>query len=188
MLEFPNPTWGQAVAFILFGLGALTYAKHPEGIIEFQTTASVNRILALGSIDAVAKAPTRPPPGIPPRHGATPAGATAATTDRSHGLGPETSDDLHLCFEADQVTKRFAGILALDHVTLTVDRGELVALDRPQRRRQDHLLQLPARRAHAPTSGRMMFDGHDLPGLAVHRRARPRPRPHVPATSSCSSA
>ncbi len=38
----------QALAFALFGLGALTYAKHPEGIIEFQTTKSlefVNRRL-----------------------------------------------------------------------------------------------------------------------------------------------
>jgi len=40
LAEFPNPSWAQGVAFILFGLGALTYAKHPEGIIEFQTTAS----------------------------------------------------------------------------------------------------------------------------------------------------
>jgi branched-subunit amino acid ABC-type transport system permease component len=45
LLEFPNPTWGQAVAFILFGFGALTYAKHPEGIIEFQTSRSINRML-----------------------------------------------------------------------------------------------------------------------------------------------
>jgi branched-subunit amino acid ABC-type transport system permease component len=30
-----------ALAFALFGLGALTYAKHPEGIIEHQTTKSM---------------------------------------------------------------------------------------------------------------------------------------------------
>jgi ABC-type branched-subunit amino acid transport system permease subunit len=45
ILEFPNPTWGQGVAFILFGFGALTYAKHPEGIIEFQTSRSIQRTL-----------------------------------------------------------------------------------------------------------------------------------------------
>ena len=33
------------MAFILFGFGALTYAKHPEGIIEAQTTASIKKIL-----------------------------------------------------------------------------------------------------------------------------------------------
>ena len=31
----------QALSFALFGLGALTYAKHPEGIIEHQTTKSM---------------------------------------------------------------------------------------------------------------------------------------------------
>ena len=38
----------QALAFALFGLGALTYARHPEGIIEFQTAKSlqfVNRTI-----------------------------------------------------------------------------------------------------------------------------------------------
>jgi branched-chain amino acid transport system permease protein len=41
-----QPTWAQSVAFILFGIGAITYAKHPEGSIEAQTSASVNRIVA----------------------------------------------------------------------------------------------------------------------------------------------
>jgi len=40
-----QPTWAQSVAFILFGIGAITYAKHPEGSIEAQTTASVNSIV-----------------------------------------------------------------------------------------------------------------------------------------------
>jgi branched-subunit amino acid ABC-type transport system permease component len=37
-----------ALSLVLFGLGALTYAKHPEGIIEHQTTKSmafVNRVI-----------------------------------------------------------------------------------------------------------------------------------------------
>jgi branched-subunit amino acid ABC-type transport system permease component len=45
LLDFPNPTWGQAVAFILFGFGALTYAKHPEGMVEYQTSQSIQRTL-----------------------------------------------------------------------------------------------------------------------------------------------
>ena len=40
-----QPTWAQSVAFILFGIGAITYAKHPEGSIEAQTSASMNAIL-----------------------------------------------------------------------------------------------------------------------------------------------
>jgi hypothetical protein len=33
------------VSFILFGIGAFTYAKHPEGIIEAQTNSSVTALL-----------------------------------------------------------------------------------------------------------------------------------------------
>jgi branched-chain amino acid transport system permease protein len=39
-----KPEWSLGVAFILFGFGALTYAKHPEGIIEAQTSASIRRM------------------------------------------------------------------------------------------------------------------------------------------------
>ena len=46
ILEFVKPEWALGVAFILFGFGALTYAKHPEGIIEAQTSASLNKMLA----------------------------------------------------------------------------------------------------------------------------------------------
>ena len=42
-----NASWSQGVAFILFGFGAFTYAKHPEGIIEAQTTASIARSVAI---------------------------------------------------------------------------------------------------------------------------------------------
>lgn len=41
----------QALSFALFGLGALTYAKHPEGIIEHQTSRSLaftNRLFRRG--------------------------------------------------------------------------------------------------------------------------------------------
>ena len=47
LLDIPNPSWSQGVAFILFGFGALTYAKHPEGVIEHQTTAAIGRTLRM---------------------------------------------------------------------------------------------------------------------------------------------
>lgn len=43
-----------AFAFILFGLGALTYARHPEGVVEFQTRRVVgwiDRRFALGNAE-----------------------------------------------------------------------------------------------------------------------------------------
>jgi len=44
-----SPGAAQSVAFILFGLGALTYARHPEGIIEAQTRRAVLRITRLAN-------------------------------------------------------------------------------------------------------------------------------------------
>jgi branched-subunit amino acid ABC-type transport system permease component len=40
-----SPGAAQSVAFILFGLGAVTYARHPEGIIEAHTRRAVLRIM-----------------------------------------------------------------------------------------------------------------------------------------------
>lgn len=46
VLKSIDPGWAQGVAFVLFGVGALTFAKHPEGIIEAQTSAATRRIVA----------------------------------------------------------------------------------------------------------------------------------------------
>jgi ABC-type branched-subunit amino acid transport system permease subunit len=40
-----QPTWAQSVAFILFGIGAITYAKHPEGSIEAQSAIAVAAVV-----------------------------------------------------------------------------------------------------------------------------------------------
>jgi ABC-type branched-subunit amino acid transport system permease subunit len=37
----------QGIEFVLFAFGAFTYAKHPEGIVEFQKTRWMNRIARL---------------------------------------------------------------------------------------------------------------------------------------------
>lgn len=41
----------KAFAFVLFGLGALTYARHPEGVVEFQTRRVVGWIDRRFSLD-----------------------------------------------------------------------------------------------------------------------------------------
>jgi branched-subunit amino acid ABC-type transport system permease component len=68
-----------SIQFILFGLGAITYAKHPEGIVEFQKRKSLQRVQKLlqrrsgghepeGSTPAVAD----PPSPVPATEGAEP--------------------------------------------------------------------------------------------------------------------
>jgi len=42
-----KPSWALSIAFILFGLGAITYARHPEGTIEAQTNKAVSGVVRL---------------------------------------------------------------------------------------------------------------------------------------------
>jgi branched-chain amino acid transport system permease protein len=73
VFEMVEPTWALPVAFILFGIGAITYARHPEGSIEAQTAIAVNALLRRLSRGGEGLA-DRPPPSGPDD---TPAVATA---------------------------------------------------------------------------------------------------------------
>jgi ABC-type branched-subunit amino acid transport system permease subunit len=53
------------VGIVLFGLGALTYARHPEGIVEAQTRRALAAINRLTSRDGAAP-PSGPPPSTTP--------------------------------------------------------------------------------------------------------------------------
>src|SRR5690348_10565415 len=73
--------------------------------------------------------------------------------------------------EADRVVKRFAGITALDNVTLDVDTAEVVGLIGPNGAGKttffNCLLGLLK-----PDSGTVQFDGRDLTRVPTHKRAR----------------
>jgi ABC-type branched-subunit amino acid transport system permease subunit len=77
VLDTVDPAWAAPLAFALFGLGALTYARHPEGILQHQTTQSVNAILRWTG---------RHPDAAPPVVLAAPSGATAAVRTNGDGV------------------------------------------------------------------------------------------------------
>jgi branched-chain amino acid transport system permease protein len=80
-LESVDPAWAGPLAFILFGVGALTYARHPEGILQHQTTASINGLLRLTGHREAAPDPDRTPapPEAPLVAGAAAGQATGAS-------------------------------------------------------------------------------------------------------------
>ena len=81
----------------------------------------------------------------------------------------------------DRASRRtFAGITALDDVSLDVGERRDRRAHRAERRGQDDVLQLPARHP-AARRRHVMFDGNDLTRVPTHRRARLGHRPHVPA-------
>ena len=138
--------WPRGLAFALFGLGALTYARHPEG--------------ALAAV--AARLPRRPAP--PETSPAVVAGPPALPTSRS-----DTGVDVQL--EARGITRRFAGVVALDGVGLSVGAGECVGLIGPNGAGKTTLFDCLTGRL-APDAGEVRFRGRDLAGVSGVARAR----------------
>ncbi|MDR6289570.1 branched-chain amino acid transport system permease protein [Inquilinus ginsengisoli] len=72
---------------------------------------------------------------------------------------------------ADRVTKRFAGLVALDAVDLSVRPGEIVGLIGPNGSGKTTLINALSGVVPA-TSGTVRIDGRDIAGLPSHRVAR----------------
>jgi branched-subunit amino acid ABC-type transport system permease component len=47
-LDAVDPSWAGGVAFVLFGLGALSFARHPEGVLQSQLGGLAQRLRARG--------------------------------------------------------------------------------------------------------------------------------------------
>jgi branched-chain amino acid transport system ATP-binding protein len=73
--------------------------------------------------------------------------------------------------DARGIVKRFAGITALDTVSMTVDAGEIVGLIGPNGAGKTTFFNCLLGILR-PDEGRVWFAGRDVTGLAVHRRAR----------------
>jgi branched-chain amino acid transport system ATP-binding protein len=73
--------------------------------------------------------------------------------------------------EATGITKRFAGITALDEVNLDVEPGEIVGLIGPNGAGKTTFFNCLLGMLK-PDGGSVVFDGHDLTRVPTHRRAR----------------
>jgi branched-chain amino acid transport system ATP-binding protein len=73
--------------------------------------------------------------------------------------------------DATGVTKRFAGIVALDDVSLQVDRGERVGLIGPNGAGKTTFFNCVLG-VERPDDGRVLLEREDIGGLPVHARAR----------------
>ena len=72
-------------------------------------------------------------------------------------------------FQVQGLVKRFGGLLATDHVSLTVESGEIHALIGPNGAGKTTLVNQISGLL-APDAGRIMLDGQDLTHLPMHRR------------------
>ena len=68
--------------------------------------------------------------------------------------------------DARDVSKSFGGVQALDRVSLSVESGEVVGVIGPNGAGKTTLFNVLC--GVPPTSGRILFDGHDITGLSSH--------------------
>ena len=73
--------------------------------------------------------------------------------------------------EASDISKRFGGITALSQLSLMVDEGEAVGLVGPNGAGKTTLFNCLLGLLR-PDTGTVVFDGHDLTGMPIYRRAR----------------
>lgn len=178
--------WVQQVPAFLFGFGALGYAKHPEGLGDFQKQRILAHIarfidrvkprrrvqlepavagLAVGgAADDVAPAP---PPPVP---ASAAVGVTSIPSAALQAAGSEANGQADL-LEAENVSKRFGGIEALKEISLRVGGTESVGLVGPNGAGKTTLFNCLLGMTK-PDTGSVTFEGRDLSHLPVHRRAR----------------
>jgi branched-chain amino acid transport system ATP-binding protein len=70
-----------------------------------------------------------------------------------------------------ELTKRFGGLVAVDRVTFEVEPGEIFTIIGPNGAGKSTLFKLMTGFIR-PTSGRVLFEGQDVTGLAAHAIAR----------------
>lgn len=89
--------------------------------------------------------------------------------------------------EVQGVTKRFGGIIALNNVSLRLERGERVAIVGPNGSGKTTLFNVISG-VYKPDSGKILFEGNDITDLPAYRRAHlgiarafqiPRPFPNL---------
>jgi branched-chain amino acid transport system ATP-binding protein len=69
--------------------------------------------------------------------------------------------------ELDSVTRRFGGIVALDHVSLALDEGEIAGLIGPNGAGKTTAFNVITR-LYAPDAGGVTFDGENVLGVPAH--------------------
>src|SRR6185312_4801587 len=99
--------------------------------------------------------------------------------DRGPGAAPTTGDPAMSLLELHDVSKVYGEgpgqVIALDHVSIEVDRGSLVAVMGPSGSGKSTLLTIAGTLEDAST-GRVIIDGHDVAHLSRNDKARLRLR------------
>ncbi len=87
------------------------------------------------------------------------------------GMSHHSTRDGIAVLEVQALTKRFGGLVAVDHVSFTVTRGEILSIIGPNGAGKSTLFKLITG-ALGRTSGRVLLEGEETTGLSPHAVAR----------------
>jgi branched-chain amino acid transport system ATP-binding protein len=73
--------------------------------------------------------------------------------------------------ETTGLTKRFGGLVAVNGVSFSLERGEILGVIGPNGSGKTTFINLVSG-VYPPTAGRITFKGRDITGMPAHRRAR----------------
>ena len=105
-------------------------------------------------------------------------GGTFLTRARERHPEPEAVAGGHALLEADGLAKEFAGVRAVDDVSLAIERGRTLALVGESGSGKTTTSRLILR-LEQPTAGRIVFDGEDVTALTGNRLRQLRRRIQV---------
>jgi ABC-type branched-subunit amino acid transport system ATPase component/branched-subunit amino acid ABC-type transport system permease component len=148
--------------FVLFGLGAVMFARHPEGLLEHGKRMTFNRIQALLDRRAGGQHVETPATTVEMRDPSVVAYAAAAA--------PANGERADLLV-ARSIRVEFSGILAVDGVDLVVREHELVGLIGPNGAGKTTLFNCLSGTLR-PQGGSVHFAGKPVGRMAAYRRAR----------------
>ena len=148
----------------------------PDGLLGLVLRARTHPAPTPGDFAAVAPPQrlTAPaPPGPAPANPSSSPPAAAFVSTRTSGTTspPDGRRAERPLLEVRGVTKTFGGLVALKGVEMEVRPGEVVGLIGPNGAGKTTLLSVISG-FYRPDSGRVVFDGHDITGLAPYRVAK----------------
>jgi ABC-type branched-subunit amino acid transport system ATPase component len=94
-------------------------------------------------------------------------GASAGATPEPAGVAAPPAPDGGMILEARGVTRRFGGLVAVNEVDLAIPDGSIVGLIGPNGAGKTTLFNIIAG-FYAPSTGRVVFQGHDITGRKPH--------------------
>jgi branched-chain amino acid transport system ATP-binding protein len=83
------------------------------------------------------------------------------------GMSLRPTRDGVTVLEVQELTKRFGGLVAVDHVSFDVNRGEILSIIGPNGAGKSTIFKLITG-SHRPTSGRVLFEGEEMTGQPTH--------------------